>query len=1551
MKLKPKTIRRLTLAGVVAVLAIGVAVVLLFVRTAQSRAIAERLRTEGMTAHESGDNFEALSALGRYLRREPEDADALLAYAESRQEIEEADGRHITESIGVLQRYLVLKPDDREAKLDLLRLYNRAGYYPEARQAAQELRPGSVSDATEEHLEVLRQEAIALLGLARHVELEHVLSRAAAIDPTDMETWLLRVELWAREGDLSGMLEEAAALEDRGVAPEKARLMRALVLLRRENPEDMLKAEALLREIADSGAEFEGSEARVLAVALDRVGRHDAALDVVRDAAAKGDEDARLLVARRLYQRGHVDELETMLSDVEAGDPSSHGLLAGLKGLIAIERGRTEQAIKIQDDLASREADFRAEAWSIVLEQAIGRERINAPDRITALREAAEADPHESIIRALLAEALAAAGRHAAAAETWREVVESPGSVGWAGARARLAEALLHTGEIPAAVEAAVSARLASPNNVLANVVLLEAEAEALAAGSSRRDAEALAAFADRVWEALAERESADADRLRTRAAAARIAVLARLGREDEARQAIRNLGDRPDVVTPSLVERLTLVNEGEGLGALAQISSLGSELERTSAAVVLARALEVARESDVEEGLDLIDEKALRDRGSPERWAVTRARYLSRVGDERALGMWRSAADAHPDSVLVQRAVLLSRTAGRDRELIERAIDRYLSATGAAEGEDAIVELARARAMLASMDGAKELEEVIALLRRMVAERPGLLDGRTLLASALIRRAREGEKGREASLAGAREQLSAALAIAPGSASLALELARVHRMLGESEEAIAQLRSVMDNSRATEAELVEAARLLRREGDAETAARGLASWMEEGANGTGPEVLLALGESALAAGEGKLLEGAVEALLRAELATAEAVVRAASLAAAAREEATAKDVLSRLEAMGLSEADRLVWRARFVEATGDRAGAIAAYEAALEARAGEDAATGLASLLVLSGDDDRARELAGAWVDRSEAMARLEPVVAALGREDLPSDVGRLLRLASGAVLHGGAEGIAERLVEGTERGVLDDADWLRSFVDQFADVRGVQSFTARRLAAADGGAFADEALAMAQRAMEQSPTEVESARLAAELLLREGRWQEMLAAARAWRSRASGRKSQQEADVAIAQARLNLGESEKAVRRLMPWARAMDASEIDGIDLAALNVLGTALCASGSSGEAESLLEPLVDGSRGVRLRVWLPLAAGVVPDPARARAWIDRAAGLVEDRTGPEQLAIATAYAALAARSPEPVRDELVDVVEQAAVPVKNGDLAAAAHETVGKIRHLVGDEARAEAAYREALAIDRDRTDALNNLATILSDRPPEVEEAVSLARRAVELTEESNADYLETLATALERLGTERESRGDTAGAELAREESLQALERLTAIAPERVGALWRLARGAERAGRLSLAMEAYGAVIGAPGAGSGMVAAASNNLSYLLLSEQEDAASHQEAYLLAQRAVALEANASFLDTLGHACVATGRLDEAVATFERVLEREPGKVSSLLGLARAVFESGATDTTRAQEALELVGRAAMSGEGLSPRQTREYETLRALLESR
>ena len=103
MNVHPKTVRRLSVLLVGFALIVAVLYGLFLMNEHRRAARLAAAREAGMAAFAAGDYPTTLDQLKQYVGRNKTDADALFAYGTARSRIEEPNGKHILEGIGVFR--------------------------------------------------------------------------------------------------------------------------------------------------------------------------------------------------------------------------------------------------------------------------------------------------------------------------------------------------------------------------------------------------------------------------------------------------------------------------------------------------------------------------------------------------------------------------------------------------------------------------------------------------------------------------------------------------------------------------------------------------------------------------------------------------------------------------------------------------------------------------------------------------------------------------------------------------------------------------------------------------------------------------------------------------------------------------------------------------------------------------------------------------------------------------------------------------------------------------------------------------------------------------------------------------------------------------------------------------------------------------------------------------------------------------------------------------------------------------------------------------------
>lgn len=231
-----KTLRRLTSVALAAGLLLGSVLLLVGAGQWHAHRRSERQRVAGMDAFHRADYPAAMDNLAPYLRRHDDNAEAWLAYARSRQAVEEPDGSHLVRAIKVYERYVRMVPTDRPTAISLVTLYNRTGRYAAAADAASRLRPDRIEEAGPDLAPALHEEAVALLAMrAFDGRLGRVASRLIDLRPSDLPSHLLLCAWLVGAGRSPDALSHAQ--EARRAHPDDPRFALLDLLVRTSGPQ------------------------------------------------------------------------------------------------------------------------------------------------------------------------------------------------------------------------------------------------------------------------------------------------------------------------------------------------------------------------------------------------------------------------------------------------------------------------------------------------------------------------------------------------------------------------------------------------------------------------------------------------------------------------------------------------------------------------------------------------------------------------------------------------------------------------------------------------------------------------------------------------------------------------------------------------------------------------------------------------------------------------------------------------------------------------------------------------------------------------------------------------------------------------------------------------------------------------------------------------------------------------------------------------------------------------------------------------------------------
>lgn len=1457
MGLRPRTARRLILAGALLIIVVLGAAAFFTVPKLQNARQMRAFQEDGLAAHAEGNHHEAVQLLARYARGkgdEPVEPEVRLALARSRAKVESSDGSHLVGASNILREYLREYPDDYEAGVDLLELFVKTGSWAEARELAGRLRPRDPAETGDDRLVVLRHEARAR-------------ERLDAADPviTSLEDRILEserigfVDAWRALGraELSGDAERAASVVDRytavgGEDDMGRRLLRAIYGSKGTTEEDLVASvsEAVgIDPETGSWAQppaFDDPElVRVLLMTFGQFQREELVLSTLAQAATtiRDSEFIRSLVHRR-YWSGRHDEIltDSPLAPGGTADPDTLGHTA----LIAMDRGDTQRLAEAEASLARIQHNFRAQGW---LRMLASRKAFLDGEIVTARARALEAVERyvqEPAFHFYLGEIYNRQGRLSDAVDSWtlaRDITLPPQGSSenqaalWTEPVIRAAEAYREAGRLSDAEEIAWQQfRLMGrrePERLALLLVQIRAEMAmkglADADPGSPTDPTAVALVIAREY---LEQESTEA---RTGFAVAAATLAAQLGLRDMARDDLSDLlGQQGDEVVMGEVmildHRYGLgVVEAAGLPALPESVPSPGVARRLAEAYTLrspeeAQARAEASLAFLDRGIQAAEASTRAD------WLRARAEFLDAIGDQRAAASWQAAMDAAPEDIGLLTAAADSAGLSSQPEAVERTIARIVELT-ATQGRTlpTRLRLARARSIFGQSPTRQRRDDAVSIVRSVVISEPRNVTARVMLANMLSFESPpvlQGTARFSPDYAGAIDQYLAAAGLVRGNQSVIYTFAAadLHILAGNEPQARQLLLGLIAGARDYPMRQERIAVQVGRLSDKATASR-LLDDMHAGSQGPArAPVAIQLVQAAIAANR-----------------TARAIEVLREIAGMPDLNADqVEEVARRFRQVGLiEESNRILENAAQyglspVEAILVRARTLASFGEADQAQSILIDATGSHP------DEPRVwSTLIGMLIAREQRDQALAYARDATERFPQDDNLRYLFRVASGDEVEAARALFADVAPDRVERiaferieNYIQRAETLTP-EQQIQELRGmldgIESFLpAVNFILTNLGAAGDDPnyLADASRAaLRRFPTDLDLLRFAADVHHSAGRDTQVRLIADSWRSASRG--SPLEADLYWARASQRLGDHNGAVQRMRPYIAGAIGDPDSGLYPSVLRIYGGSALAIEPESVLRAELLPAAQSSSQFRSTVWLELGAFSVRDPQQAAGWL-RVAG--ELGVEGSQTNLIQAWLALAQRFPQRGQ-EFAQSAVQAAGSLINGETEDVVLLT-------------ATAQAYEALASHQDH-------------------------HRSVDPY--SQAETLYVRAARLE---------------------------------PENLNHLFSAALAANLAGRNYEAEQYYRTLQAHPGPSGLFRAAIENNLANILSGPGASPARLAEAMTLVDRAIATESIAPFRSTRGWVLLGLERTDEALSEFEAATMTDPGSAEAWAGLAAA-----------------------------------------------
>jgi tetratricopeptide (TPR) repeat protein len=1350
MAVRTKTRRRL---WILLVSFLAISLILGGAYVLRKRQIAQRLvrdRDLGYAALKDGDYFTALHKIGPYVQRNGRDPEALLKYSIARLNVEEPDGKHINNAVQMLRFLLQIQPENQEARKYLLDAYVSMGWVPE------------ILSETQERTDVasLRARAIAMAikgSDADAIALSYRVNDAAPED-LEMQTFTL-VEMFQQKTPADKIEQRATKLQQAHPDDPRFELLMGLAYSLSNKHEQALEwtRKAAARTIEDPLV------VHAAVNQLDSLGEMGESLALLqRVAQVRGNPAFNRDLINRLLQGGQYQAVLDRTADVEQQKERADVNLLACRAMALIELRRPDDARRVVGVLAMQKSSAPAVGWASVLDAAVASP-IEVKRMLPAAREALRSQSTNPYLHLYYGDALAQLGEGDVAVREWLRARQLAPS--WSRPIARIVNVML-TSKMP-----------------------LDAKELPLLAQIARDDAESLAVVAAAYLSAAGTSPSADAlakileltDRAQSLrpgealSLAVKTRALAMAGRLDEARAVIAAAID-PQHTAPAAA----LIQ----LAATSELSHLDMEqqcLDRCRAAYgvtpELARALSgrLLRAKGATDALAAFEPLLPAESARSVAWDIDFARLLEVAADPRAAAQWKRVSETYADQPQAQYAVLGSPLAQRDAQLQQNAIKRIepmMSGDGLIwRLADARWDILSAQSRATDEEKKKDYTNAAKILGEITQAYPTHAQAHLLLSQVFMQL---GDKDAAA------DHLATAVRLAPSALAPPLQLASLLQAMGDFERAkpyLDQAEAILNQQSAaptsmpslasgpaqnekdatagsaltTRSVIDDAWRTLARlRAAAGETDRAIEILKAHGSDPSAPDMSLA----SLLSQTGNLTEEVRRQLLA--QATPASIGIVAEYLLSTGQTPEAESTIAMLDKLEAPVADRELARAMYLGRKGDlKASAEHLRTACAATPANPQLWQALVYTLLLDGNATDA--LAAA----TEASAKLPA-----------ADQARFQRItANQNLLKGTIEREAARPVLAM---LLNDSDPTSEAISALKALQGELSGALKpeesiknARAAADQAQSAwpiqamvidmyfrrgdfDAAMGLAARATRLHPTDPTPARLATQIAMARGRWEDVISAARDWRERSKVQTLPP--DQLLAQAYLATRNPAAAERQLAPYLTQARQDPTHWIPV--ISLYGQAIFAQGRATEVEALLTPLLPQHEAFR-SLLRQFATQPQLDRAVARRWLTQVEAATPKDAVEECVATAAGWVVVAnAGKDQEVRQHADQLVRSATAMVTDSKVAKAPVWTaLGSVKETAKDLPGAEAAYLEALKLDPNEPIAQNNLAMMILRRDGDLKEAIRLATAASSVEKHPlRADFLDTLACVQEKAG-------------------------------------------------------------------------------------------------------------------------------------------------------------------------------------------------------
>jgi tetratricopeptide (TPR) repeat protein len=1265
------------------------------------------IRERGMAAAAAGEDQKVVDFLSTYLRRYPNDVDAMAAYAHSRPKIHQANGEELADTQRVLRNLLRLAPDRVAERRQLMLIYFQFGMMTEAKEQADNVLATAPDDADATDVKIG-----ALMSLHTFDQAHDLALKRLKVAPTDWPVVMDLLQVFSQLGHPPEEILKTATLAVQAHPGDQgASLVKGYAY---EMTNDLPNAVVALRAAATQPVRDKAIAFNLVQV-LDGVSLHAESNHVLEELAKQGDPSVLRLLMRRYWEDGRLADAVALCSGPAASamtDSDSQGLYAD-----ALRRtGKDSQATAIHARLASLKDDVLASAW-VAIENMQATPSLETEHAARdACVAAAQKAPRNAYIIYFQALAEAQLGETNTAIDLWANAAQL--SRTWAMPLLNETEALLTQGRIEPAERAAAQACRRAPNSTMAAVTLAKVWFAQVNNGATES--------VGKLNDLIDEIQKVDPGEEQT--LEMRVSLLARAGNTAKASDTLRGmLNAQPP---PSAATLLALANisrqwklglEQECLATLDKQFGLSPES-------ALSEALDDYKNQKGADGLKLLQSAMASATGrSAIGFRLALASYLEATQDAGAIGAWASLGDAYPNDLAVQRAILTSKVAYGDRAFYDRTITRVRTLTG---DESTTWKLARARWLLDGPTDAESTATATSLLADVLKT-----DANSVAANLLMSEA----KAKAGDVSGASAQLEAAQKLAPKSTLLAMDMASMLQARGDFEAARQQLDLAAQGQNVTPDQLATTAFMLADQGDLQQAIKILEPLAADPK--ASDNIKLHLASYYCKTKQFDLAQNISDDLMKTP--NQSSILLAAEIDMFRRNPTEAKAVLARLNDLKMPPEQLQLILGNFYYSFGAMADALQYFRAATKAT--PDNAAGWLSLIDCQAAMGKSGDVAATVAEALKHAPNDARLLSLQQETDLLTHIGnsrteiQLLPMVVKDPAPTDPPIVTLRTIEETEAADERPGDVLQKLQKLSVELPrfwpAQTALTEAQLRYGRG----EDAVQSADEEVTAFPTGTWPAELATYALASVGRWQEALRMAHTWRDRVVG--DALTADMQIAQIQVALGDSNGAMATLTPY---LSVPEVDPSQKTAmLFIEARALLRQNKPEDAAQVTWPTVLATPAIR-PTWINFIARSLPAPI-AEQWLTRMGTQLdsEPASAPTQVDLAVAWDLLSQRSGDKkygqTARQMIDRLKQ------NPLTSANALFTSGMFLEEAGDFKGAEAAYRDSLA-KGDNPAAKNNLAMLLVSHGGDLNEAADLAQQCVKASPQ--ATFYDTLADVL-----------------------------------------------------------------------------------------------------------------------------------------------------------------------------------------------------------